>query len=230
MSRPHIIGLCGYAGAGKDTAADFLVRYAGFTKLAFADALREEVAAAFELTPVEQASLFSPEQKNRPTERLALARCARGIGYIGALALHTAATVDSAWLAHRRSPRYIMQTWGTEYRRTIDDAYWTRALARRIHGLSQCGYARFVVPDCRFANEATSLRAMGGVLWHIQRAGLCAATTPEGAHPSAGDPAALQPTRTLQNDSSRIDLRNATLGAWWAHEAGFQEVLVSISP
>ena len=38
--RTHIIGLTGFAGAGKDTVADLLVAHARFRKLAFADALR----------------------------------------------------------------------------------------------------------------------------------------------------------------------------------------------
>lgn len=40
MSNKTIIGLCGFAGAGKDTAASFLVRK-GFKQVAFADKLRD---------------------------------------------------------------------------------------------------------------------------------------------------------------------------------------------
>lgn len=36
-----IVGLTGYAGAGKDTAADWLVRHRGFTRVAFADGVKE---------------------------------------------------------------------------------------------------------------------------------------------------------------------------------------------
>ena len=42
-----ILLLSGWSGAGKDTVADFLTHY-GFTKLAFADSLKEIVAAEFE--------------------------------------------------------------------------------------------------------------------------------------------------------------------------------------
>ena len=42
-----ILLLSGWSGAGKDTVADFLTRY-GFTKLAFADSLKEIVAKEFQ--------------------------------------------------------------------------------------------------------------------------------------------------------------------------------------
>jgi hypothetical protein len=43
-----ILLLSGWSGAGKDTVADFLTGY-GFTKLAFADSLKEIVAEEFEI-------------------------------------------------------------------------------------------------------------------------------------------------------------------------------------
>ena len=43
-----ILLLSGWSGAGKDTVADFLTRY-GFTKLAFADSLKEIVATEFNI-------------------------------------------------------------------------------------------------------------------------------------------------------------------------------------
>lgn len=59
-----------------------------------------------------------------------------------------------------RTPRYAMQTIGTEWgRNTIEDKFWTtlwQAEARR--------YARVVCDDCRFDNEAEVVRNMGGVI------------------------------------------------------------------
>jgi len=43
-----ILLLSGWSGAGKDTVADFLTSY-GFTKLAFADSLKEIVATEFDI-------------------------------------------------------------------------------------------------------------------------------------------------------------------------------------
>lgn len=41
----HVIGLAGYAGSGKDTLADYLVREHGYTKLAWAGPLKAGLAA-----------------------------------------------------------------------------------------------------------------------------------------------------------------------------------------
>ena len=44
MSLPKLIGVTGFKRSGKDTFAQVLVEEAGYTRLAFADALKEEVA------------------------------------------------------------------------------------------------------------------------------------------------------------------------------------------
>ena len=47
IRQSMILLLSGWSGAGKDTVADFLTQY-GFTKLAFADSLKEIVASEFQ--------------------------------------------------------------------------------------------------------------------------------------------------------------------------------------
>lgn len=42
---PVLIGICGYAGTGKDTAAAYLVENYGYRRIAFADRLRELAVA-----------------------------------------------------------------------------------------------------------------------------------------------------------------------------------------
>ena len=43
-----IVGICGLIGSGKGTVADFLVNDKGFTKLSFADKLKDSVATLFD--------------------------------------------------------------------------------------------------------------------------------------------------------------------------------------
>ena len=70
------------------------------------------------------------------------------------------------WLG--RSPRYLMQTLGTEWGRDLVAAdLWLRVAERRIAALGP----RVVVSDIRFDNEADWVRALGGVVWHIRRPG-----------------------------------------------------------
>src|SRR5262249_7886745 len=52
-----IIGLTGNKGVGKDTAGAFLVQHCGFERAAFADKLKEAVAALFDF-PLEWVDEF----------------------------------------------------------------------------------------------------------------------------------------------------------------------------
>jgi hypothetical protein len=62
-----IIGLCGPAGSGKDTAADFLVKNHGFVKVAFADPLKRICKDVFAFT---DGQLWGPsEKRNAPDKR-----------------------------------------------------------------------------------------------------------------------------------------------------------------
>ena len=41
MNSSYVLGICGHAGAGKDMVADYLVKEFGFTRMAFADPIKE---------------------------------------------------------------------------------------------------------------------------------------------------------------------------------------------
>lgn len=228
MSRPHIIGLCGFAGAGKDTVADVLVKHCGFQKLAFADALRAEVANGFN---VSLNLLTERAKKEISTTALALHLApTEFLGQIMLTRLSQCSTVEvtAAELSEPASPRQIMQLWGTEYRRRQDPDYWVKQLTARLSYAIQAGGQRFVVTDCRFANEAAGLRAMGGVLWQVQRPGISAATTPEGTHVSATDGTEFAPDATIVNHMGLHELKEITLQAWWAREANLPGLTVEL--
>lgn len=62
-----LIGICGPAGSGKDTAADFMVRYGGFAKVSFADPLKRICQDVFGFT---RDQLWGPSaMRNVPDER-----------------------------------------------------------------------------------------------------------------------------------------------------------------
>lgn len=198
--RPIVIGLTGLAGAGKDTVADALVERAGFVKLAFADALREEIEEAYELERGD-ALLRDRTTKEAPTERLALRWCTdmhfvRAV-YAAAAARGTPMTMEA--MDDPRSPRQILQWWGTEYRREMEPDYWTAVLSTRIATSIGQGQWRLVVTDCRFANEAAMLRRAGGELWQVFRPGL---RPVEGGHVSQATGDALKPEHFIVNSGS----------------------------
>jgi hypothetical protein len=151
-----IIGLTGAKGAGKDTAAAALVEQLGFRRIAFADALYLEVADAFGVTV---PHLANRDTKETPLPELAIDRCADRlfIEALRATAVDCGVPLD---MDCPRSPRWILQRWGTEYRRQYchDDAYWLDQVQRVI----DTNPARdFVVTDVRYLNEAQFIRRAG---------------------------------------------------------------------
>ena len=228
MTQPlQIIALTGSAGAGKDTAADILVTHCGFTKLAFADALRAEVQAAFNV-PAEL--LTDRSEKELPTELLAYMACT-DMGYVGAMARHELKhdeVLTWRWLTTPQSPRKTLQRWGTQYRRAQRVTYWLDLLRERIHQLHALdGRTRFVITDCRFPNEGDMVRGMGGVVWQVVRDGL---PDVEQGHASATDGSKLDPSVVIYNSGSLHNLREAILCKWLALETQTDVESVRLHP
>ncbi|HRF08476.1 MAG TPA: deoxynucleotide monophosphate kinase [Xanthobacteraceae bacterium] len=82
-----------------------------------------------------------------------------------------------------KSPRYAMQTIGTEWGRgLIDSDLWINAWRRAV---TAANAICVVADDCRFPNEAAAIRALGGKIVRITgRAG----DTSAAAHASEGQP------------------------------------------
>ncbi|MBB3642581.1 deoxynucleotide monophosphate kinase family protein [Variovorax atrisoli] len=216
----HILGLTGYAGAGKDTVADLLVTHARFRKMAFADALRAEIAEGFGLVPDD---LARPHTKNTPTAALRMRNAPRDFLAAVVLSLSAAAPdhrtpLSAEWLDADRSPRQVMQWWGTEYRRAQHPNYWTRALLSRLTEARRGGAQRFVITDVRFDNEADALRGAGGVLWQITRPGAAGQT--EGAHVSATDGARFKPDAVIANVHDVRHLQGVVLTEFLSRDLG----------
>lgn len=192
--RRHIIGLTGYAGTGKDTVADLLVTHAGFRKLAFADAIRGEVADAF---GVDMDVLTNPVTKQEPSASLSLQKAPFCFANaVACCARPTAA--DTAWVAAPRSPRQILQWWGSEYRRRQNPDYWVHQLRARLILLMQKQLGtRFVITDVRMDNEAAALRAMGASIWQVTRPGSIGEL--EGGHSTATDGSRFAPDFVVNN-------------------------------
>lgn len=170
----EVVGLVGLRGSGKDTAAQVLLEK-GWRRTAFADALYLEVASAFGVT-VE--FLQRRDTKETPLPELALVNCT-DLMYVGAFLAYederlAAAGADIprlAQLTQPRSPREILQVWGTEYRRKLyNDDYW-RDQVRQV--IQANPHVNFVVTDVRFPDEAKLIEdALSGRLGRVVRPGL----------------------------------------------------------
>jgi hypothetical protein len=170
----RLVGLLGAKGAGKDTAATLLVQKLGFVRLGFADALYREVMEAFGVT---MEFLSCRETKETPLAELALVYCKdanfveiveRSLSRL-MLGRKVTGHERNAFRAAPRSPRWILQQWGTEYRRRSRygwDSYWLDQVSDVIAASPE---ARFVITDVRFPNEADYVEQEGGLLARVRR-------------------------------------------------------------
>lgn len=229
MSKLHIIGLCGHINAGKDSVGQILVAHAGFRQMSFAGPLKAEASEAFQVEP---AVFVRREQKEQPMQELALERCSDQ-AFVAMALLHLVerepGVPRAQQLARPRSPRQIMQLWGTEYRRAQKPNYWARRVCSHISYLHDAlRESRFVVTDVRFPNEAESLRNMGGKIWQIKRPGADQGTAGDG-HVSRNDGSQFAPDAVINNVYDLKHLAQLVLGEFWARDSGLSRVDVRIS-
>lgn len=142
-TSPRIIALTGHMGVGKDAAAA-LLSMVGYTRVAFADQVREEVALV-----ITGAMEFPP----------------RALAIPGLVADMAHATIAEVWAKPTSERmRRILQLWGSEVRRAENPEYWVNRAMGTVNS-RDC----FIFSDMRFPNEAAAIREAGGVIWKIER-------------------------------------------------------------
>lgn len=132
------IALIGKARSGKDTAAAFLVRERAYTRVAFADPLKEMALSIDPWIPTH------PYGDRRIHVRL------------------SALVRDAGWeyaKDHYPEVRHTLQRIG-QTQREFDADYWVNVAARKIAGAERWNLP-VVVTDVRYRNEADMLRARG---------------------------------------------------------------------
>lgn len=160
-----LIGLIGLKGAGKDTCAKYLVDN-GFTRLAFADKLYQEVAAAFN---VSIEFLGNRETKESPRQELMLRNCQDPLFAQIVQKLKQNELGREFGLNEALSPRQVMQFWGTDYKRKyVSDSYWLDVVAQQMQETP----GRYVITDVRFNNEADFIETRSGILVRVTREAL----------------------------------------------------------
>lgn len=199
-----IIGFMGTKGHGKDTCASFLIKERGYLQASFAKALYEEVACAFGVT-VE--FLQNRTTKETPLSELALEKCI-DVSFVECFLEDTRQTGPDA-ISAQRSPREILQIWGTEYRRHRGiDSYWVDIVGRLI---AQNPEGKYVITDVRYPNEHTYLREMGAKLVRVRRPDL------EAQEALLADATAMH--------SSETAAKSLSADAVFVNEVGFLERL-----
>ena len=141
----QIIGICGFIGSGKDTAADYLVNFHEFRRDSFAATLKDAVAAVFGW----DRELLEGRTKQAREWR---------------------EQVDPWWAERLNmpelTPRLVLQLWGTEVcRRSFHGDIWIASLEARLRNSKDS----IVISDCRFPNEIKAIKNAGGIVVCVER-------------------------------------------------------------
>lgn len=129
----------------------------------------------------------------------------RAIGMTDAMIEGGEKELPVSWLSGR-SPRYFMQRLGTDFGRDlIGPDLWVGLFQKAANDVLAAG-GRVVVDDCRFDNEADTVRAMGGVVLKLEgRGGIGASHVSERITERVD--------ATVPNDGSIDDLRRRAVEA-----------------
>jgi hypothetical protein len=156
-----LYGIAGYKGHGKDMFSRLVAEAAEQRGVSdtfithFADDVKELSGRIFGLT-VNQ--MHDPTLKDLPFEAtLAMDP------FVDAMQEETRLKIVPAGLI-ARTPREVLQFFGTDYVRKAQDDYWIQRVLAQIVGKRQV-----LVADTRFANEASALRSKGARIIKIVR-------------------------------------------------------------
>lgn len=138
-----IIGILGFAGSGKGAVSDLLVRDHNFTKVSFADAVKDSVATVFGW-PRELLEGDTNESRAFREKK------------------------DEWWskkFGYDVTPRHMLQLMGTEAGRSVfHEDIWVHVAAKRCENVEN-----IVLPDTRFPNEIDFIRNAGGFIIRVVR-------------------------------------------------------------
>lgn len=169
----RIVAFTGLAGSGKTTAALHLAVKAGYAPISFAAPIKAMLHAYLSEIGVNPVT-------------------------IGQMLTDRGRKEAETFFLNGHSPRYAMQTLGTEWaRQHLGDDFWINAAAFRID--SAPSHKNWVFDDVRFENEARMIRKSGGVVIRIERPGLS-----QDRHASEGG---VEPDMTCYNSGSEGDMR-----------------------
>lgn len=184
-----IVGICGLIGSGKGTVADVLVEQ-GFTKISFADKLKDGVAAVYGW---DRAMLEGDTPESREWRE----------------------AQDDFWTKETGrtiTPRIVLQEFGTDCMRNgFYDGIWISAVKQVLINNPNTDY---VIPDVRFENEIDMIRQVSGQVWEVSRgsdpewldAYKKTGTKPVNIHPSEWRWARSKKDHNIPNDGNMQDL------------------------
>lgn len=198
MTDP-MIGIAGWAGAGKDSVADILGVCFDFKKIAFADPLREMAMAIDPIVAFEDAADMGGDPMIEP------------VRYSDALARYGYNEAKFKFPEIRR----FLQKLGTEaVRDVLGGDTWTKLAMQRAwghmfhHGMGEDIVQGVAIADTRFRNEADVIVSDGkGIVIRVTRPGV----GPASDHISEHDLDDWDFDYVIENDGSLDDLETKVI-------------------
>jgi hypothetical protein len=189
---PHVL-LTGEAGHGKDTMCDRMISHHGYSRIGFADGVKDETCSRYLGSPINITRDYLNERsiKELPQASLALKYCsdaayveialrafesedrelfAMTVTKFGGISGYSQAEsfVLDVRMELPRSSRRITQVYGTEYRRTAPNgyaAYWIDRLQVKMESL----HTPHAIADGRFPNEVALAEKINIPRIHVVR-------------------------------------------------------------
>jgi hypothetical protein len=157
-----IIALSGWKGSGKDEFAKILVGQHGFRRVAFADVLKDMVAAAY---GIDRTSLDDPERKEKPILSLPVSCQDKFSEHMFEIQKGELRDVDgfhghSSTQQLYHTPRSLAILMGSVNRFVRSD-YWVQRALSQIGGGDNV-----VITDMRFRSEAGQIQAFADANQH----------------------------------------------------------------
>jgi hypothetical protein len=192
----RLIGLAGYAGAGKDEVGRILESL-GYQKVGFADKVKQ---LALDLDPV---VAFLPQGRILRAIALRFPRLALALPAYSFAPYRLSDAVSELGTERAKrmlsEVRSVYQRLGTEVGRQLDENVWVRQLMKAVDLTT----GHHVITDVRFPNEVGMVQSLGGTVWWIERP----SCGPLNGHASERSVGPHNADRVIHNDGTLEDLR-----------------------
>jgi hypothetical protein len=195
-----VIAFTGKPGGGKDSAATVLLNHAGFVTVAFADALRREISAAWR---IDERMLLERTTKELSVPALAVGMCADQ-------AFVARCAMANISLTEPRSARWVMQQWAT-FQRLYRPWHYAQIVTRWILRHAALGFKRIAVTDLREPIEEGALRELGVQLDVVRVHSARATELAEDTAGHSSERYKLRADHDVVNDGTLEALRDAVL-------------------
>jgi hypothetical protein len=177
LKRPKLVGLIGAAGAGKSTVANILEYNYEFSKIRFANGIKSMLRALLYEAGVDHGrihEMIDGSLKETACDELA-----------------------------GKSPRYCLQTLGTEWGRDfLSQNFWVDLTMHTVDNVLAISKS-VVIDDVRFPNEVQAVKDSGGRIFRVMRD---QDAIPEAGHKSEGQ--ILEFDACILNTGSVSDLED----------------------